>query len=129
MSLRTVFVIVLAAAVISTIAALLSALGGPFSASRLMNSAAALMGLASVLQLRVSGWFDFAMEQFGDVEKYPFGPPAHVTRDLIQIDNPEQPIRRVVRNFLFTNSETGFKLGVASLGSGPIKVLAVFSLF
>jgi hypothetical protein len=80
-----------------------------------MNSAAALLGLASVLQLRVSGWFDFAIEEFGDEEKYPFGPPSHVTRDIIEIDNPDQPIRRAVRNFLFVNSETGFKLGVASL--------------
>lgn len=55
------------------------------------------------------------MEELGDEEKYPFGQPSHVTREIVEIDNPDRPFMRLVRNFVFVEAETGFKLGVASL--------------
>ncbi|EPE97331.1 hypothetical protein [Rhizobium grahamii] len=113
--LRSIYLVVLGAAVACMASGAVSAFAGPLPAGKLLNSAAALLGLASVLQLRVSGWFDFVMEEYGDQEKYPFGPPSHITRQIIETDDPNQPIVREARNILFVEAETGFKLGVASL--------------
>jgi len=113
--LRSIYLVTLGAAVAVTSAGAVSTFLGQMPAGRLLNSAVELMGLASVLQLRVSGWFDFVVEDYGDEEKYPFGPPSHITRQIIQMDDPDQPTMRVVRNFLFVEAETGFKLGVASV--------------
>ncbi|PZQ96718.1 MAG: hypothetical protein DI533_14095 [Cereibacter sphaeroides] len=53
------------------------------------------------------------MREFGDEEKYPYGPPSHITRRII--DNPDRPIRTAVRNYLFFEPNTGARLAVASI--------------
>jgi len=44
---------------------------------------------AGVVQLEVSGLFQKIMDVYGDEEKYPYGPPSHITRQII--DNPDRP--------------------------------------
>lgn len=52
--LRSVYLVAFGAAVACTAAGAVSVFAGLLPAGRLLNSAAALLGLASVLQLRVS---------------------------------------------------------------------------
>ena len=72
-------------------------------------ASAGLLGTAAgVAQLEVSGFFDKIMVEYGDDEKYPYGPPSRVTREII--DNPDTPIRTWLRNALFFRVRTGFWL-------------------
>jgi len=72
----------------------------------------ASMGLlataAGVVQLEVSGLFEKIMEVYGDDDKYPYGPPSYITRQII--DNPDRPFSTWTRNTLFFRVSTGFWL-------------------
>lgn len=122
MSLRLIFILVFVAGLICTFAGLAGLFSMKAPAAKLLNSAAALLGLASVLQLKLSGWFDAVLAEYADVEKYPYGPPSAITRQII--DNPDAPIQTAIRNFLFFDAETGFKLGVVSLAVALIAAWA-----
>ncbi|QLA80630.1 MULTISPECIES: hypothetical protein [unclassified Acidovorax] len=73
-----------------------------------LGSAGLLATLAGVVQLEVSGFFDKIMQEYGDEEKYPYGPPSRITREII--DNPDTPTRTWLRNMLFFRVRTGFWL-------------------
>ena len=73
-----------------------------------LGSAGLLATVAGVVQLEVSGFFDKIMEEYGDDEKYPYGPPSRITREII--DNPDTPIRTWLRNVMFFRVRTGFWL-------------------
>ena len=73
-----------------------------------LASAGLLATAAGVVQLEVSGFFDKIMEEYGNDEKYPYGPPSRITRKII--DNPDTPIRTWLRNALFFRVRTGFWL-------------------
>ncbi|SRR5258708_3811635 len=76
-----------------------------------INSAGLLFDVGGVVQLHISGLFDQIIEQYGDEEKYPYGPPSHITRRII--DNPDEPVRMWLRTFLFFDGNTGFYLLLA----------------
>jgi hypothetical protein len=38
--------------------------------------------VSGVVQLEVSGFFDKIMEEYGNEEKYPYGPPSRITREI-----------------------------------------------
>src|SRR5215211_3407396 len=61
-------------------------------ASKWITTAGLLFDLAGLVQLDISGLFDRIVEEYGDAEKYPFGPPSAVTREII--DNPNKPVGR-----------------------------------
>ena len=67
-----------------------------------------MFDLAGIVQLEISGLFERIIDKYGDVEKYPSGPPSHITRKII--DNPDTPIRTYVRNLPFYELKTGFRL-------------------
>lgn len=73
-----------------------------------LASAGLLATAAGVVQLEVSGFFDKIMAEYGNDEKYPYGPPSRITREII--DNPDTPIRTGLRNALFFRARTGFWL-------------------
>jgi hypothetical protein len=75
---------------------------------------------AGVVQLEVSGLFEKIMEVYGDDEKYPYGPPSHTTRQII--DNPDRPVRMWFRKVFFFDVRTGFWL---IIGGILVQVMAV----
>src|SRR5258705_3346515 len=81
---RVVLVFILLAAIACLV------IGYEFAAqgtrSKWVNSAGLLFDVAGVVQLHISGLFDEILSQFGDEEKYPLGPPSHITRKII--DDP-----------------------------------------
>lgn len=99
---RIAFVCLLAAAVFSLVMAYFGNTG------KWLTSAGLLFDIAGIVQLEISGLFDEILEEYGDDEKYPYGPPSHITRQII--DNPDTPIRTWLRNTAFFDRRTGFKL-------------------
>jgi hypothetical protein len=71
--------------------------------------------------VEVSGLFKKIMEVYGDEEKYPYGPPSYITRQII--DNPDRPARTWLRNVSFFDIRTGFWLIV---GGTLVQVVAVW---
>ena len=67
-----------------------------------------LATLAGVVQLEISGLFEKVLEHYGDEKRYPYGPPSHITRQII--DNPDRPFATWLRNALFFRLRTGFWL-------------------
>jgi hypothetical protein len=80
--------------------------------AKLLGSSGLFFDIAGIIQLEVSGVFDKWIERYGDIEKYPYGPPSHITRQII--DDVGRPIRTSIRNFLFFQHHTG--IGLLILG-------------
>ena len=67
-----------------------------------------LFQLTGLYQIEVSGFFDRIYEKYSDEEKYPYGPPSHVTRTII--DDVDHPRLTWVSNYFFRNTKFGFNL-------------------
>jgi hypothetical protein len=85
------------------------AIHGP--TGRWLTSAGLLFDIAGIVQLEISGWFDEIIREYGDVEKYPHGPPSRITREII--DDPDRKVRTWFRNKFFFERRTGFQLLLA----------------
>ena len=81
------------------------------SPAKLFSSSGLFFDIAGIAQLEVSGAFEKILEKYGDETAYPYGPPSHITRQII--DNPDTPIRTGLRNWIFFNHQTGIWLIVA----------------
>ena len=81
------------------------ALGWP-CAGKLMATAGLLATLTGVVQLEVVGLFTKLFDRYGDDVNYPYGPPSHITREII--DNPDTPVRTWLRTYAFFKPATGF---------------------
>ena len=110
---RLVFLLVLAIGVAVFLAAVFGYVSGKLPGQKLLNTCSVAVGVASILQLRVSGWFDAVISEFGDEGKYPYGPPSYITRQII--DDPDHPIRTLVRNYVFFDANFGAHLAILSL--------------
>lgn len=91
------------------------------SSGKFLASAGLIATAAGLFQLDISGLFEKIMDEYGDFEKYPYGPPSHITREII--DNPDTPIRTWFRSRCFFDIRTGFWIIV--IGT-LIQVLAVW---
>ena len=100
---RTCLTLLLVASVAALLMALLSV-----DHARWLSTASILIGLAGIVQLEISGLFERWMDRYGDAEKYPYGPPSHITRQII--DNPDTPIRNALRQHAWFEKRTGFLL-------------------
>jgi hypothetical protein len=87
-------------------------------AKKLMSTASALMGMASVIQLRFSGWFDRVMTTYTDDSKFPLGPPSEITRQII--DHPDFPLQSWLRDALFYDPHTGATIAIVGLSAAII---------
>ena len=76
------------------------------NAGKLTATAGLLATLTGVFQLEVAGLFARILDTYGDDEKYPYGPPSYISREVI--DNPDTPIRTWLRTYAFFNPATGF---------------------
>jgi hypothetical protein len=83
------------------------AVAGPYG-SRWLGTSGLLATMAGVVQLEVSGLFQRIMDLYGDEDKYPFGPPSSIVREII--DHPDRPVATWLRNTTFHNLRTGFWL-------------------
>ena len=75
---------------------------------RWVESAGLIFDIAGIVQLEISGLFEHLLETYSDVEKYPYGPPSRITRQII--DNPDTPIRTWLRNAIYYDKRAGFWL-------------------
>ena len=75
------------------------------------GSVGLMLDIAGIIQLELSGAFDWAIEKFSDVEKYPGGPPSRITREII--DDPDRPVKTWLRSTLFFEHKTGLKFIIA----------------
>lgn len=80
---------------------------------KLFSTASALAGLVALLQLDVAGIFEKLMDVYGDDEKFPYGPPSHITREVIW--NPDTPVRSWLSAKLYFDPATGYWLAIVSL--------------
>ena len=73
---------------------------------KLLSSCGLLATLTGVVQLEISGLFDRIFKEYGNEEKYPYGPPSYITREII--DDPDHTFRTWLRNVSFFRPSTGF---------------------
>lgn len=97
---KTALVIVLALAAFSLVTSAL------LTSSKWLTTAGLLLDIAGLIQLDISGVFERIFEEYNDVDKYPFGPPSTITRQVI--DHPDRPIRNALRIHAFQRGRTGF---------------------
>jgi hypothetical protein len=82
--------------------------GTPSTLARWLVTLGLVSTVAGIIQLEVSGVFEKIIDKYMDEEKYPYGPPSSITRQII--DNPDAPVRTNFRNLAFHDSRTGFWL-------------------
>ena len=105
---RVGFLAALAAGIIA-LAACAFGIGLPQTRpSQWLASSGLLFTLAGVMQLEVSGFFEKFLPQLMDENKYPYGPPSTITREII--DDPDRPKQTWVRYIFFHHPRTGFWL-------------------
>lgn len=99
---KRVLIIVLALALASVGAAVIV----PVEADKWLNRAGLLFDIAGLVQLEIAGLFKFFSEEYADDKKYPYGPPSHITREIVDND---MTVSRA-RGLLFSTPQTGFML-------------------
>ena len=105
---RYAFVVLLFITLICLIVGIYSLITDGSNTDKWLASSGLIATAAGVFQLEVSGLFKRIMEVYGNEEKYPYGPPSYITRQII--DNPDRPFATLVRNTFFFNVTTGFWL-------------------
>jgi hypothetical protein len=55
------------------------------SAGKWLNTAGLLLDVSGLVQLKISGLFEKILSHYGDEEKYPYGPPSFVTREIMEV--------------------------------------------
>lgn len=70
-----------------------------------------ILDITGIIQLELSGAFEKIIDKYGDTEKYPYGPPSPITRQII--DNPDTPVWNSVQGRLFFEHRTGIGLLIA----------------
>jgi hypothetical protein len=78
------------------------------SSGRWFSTAGLLVALAGLFQLDRSGFFTTLNREYLDQQKYPYGPPSYITREIIA--NPHTPIRTRIISIMFFHPRTGFHL-------------------
>jgi hypothetical protein len=118
---RGAFVVLSLLTLCSTALGLYCLATGQALAAKWLAAGGLLATAAGVVQLEVSGLFERIIEHYGNEEKYPYGPPSYITREII--DNPDRPFATWVRNICFFNVRTGFWLIVVGT---LVQVVAVW---
>src|ERR1700733_5579162 len=54
-----------------------------------LSSSGLLLTIAGILQLEITDFFKGIFTEYSNLEKYPYGPPSSITREII--DNPDKP--------------------------------------
>lgn len=118
---RIAFAILLAATLAALVRTFYSLGVGAATAGKWLASTGLLATAAGVVQLEVSGLFRKIMDFYANEERFPYGPPSHITRKLC--DDADHPVKSRVRDALFFNVATGFWLIVTGT---LVQVIAVW---
>lgn len=105
---RVAFVVLLLLTIASAIAGVYCVLWALPTGAKWVGTSGLLATVTGVVQLEVSGLFEKILTQYGNAEKYPYGPPSYITREII--DNPDRPFSTWLRNTCYFNARTGFWL-------------------
>jgi len=103
---RVGFVILFFATIICGILGVYVGMTSPFRFSRWVATTGLLATATGVVQLDVSGFFERILNVFGDEQKYPYGPPSYITREIIA--TVDTPVRSWLSSTCFFNPRTGF---------------------
>jgi len=96
---------------------------GQTKAVKFLNSSALILSIAGLIQLEITGLFEKVFDYYDDLQKYPFGPPSHFNRELIETHNPETPIKTWLWINLYENRMTGFWIILSSIA---IQLVAIW---
>lgn len=107
---RALFIIIIFLSICSCAVGIFYSFSDLHNGGKWFNTAGGLATSAGIIQLEISGFIGRIMSHYGDEQKYPFGPPSYITREII--DNPDKPILTWVRNVLFFNEKTAFWLAL-----------------
>jgi len=83
-------------------------MGVRYPSARLIESAGLIFDIAGIVQLEISGLFEKFLNKYSDEKKYPYGPPSHITRRII--DDAEKPVQTWILNQIFYEHRSGFWL-------------------
>lgn len=103
---RKSFIALSAATVVAGILGIIAVLLGWSVSQKLLASCGLLATLTGIVQLEISGLFDRLFKEYGNEEKYPYGPPSYITREMI--DDPDHAFRTWLTNVSFFRPSTGF---------------------
>lgn len=118
---RYAFVLLSVAATCCLVAGIYVFFIGEAGSGAWLASSGLLATAAGVVQLEVSGLLQKIMGAYGNEEKYPYGPPSHITCQII--DDPDRPVRTWIQNTCFFDIRTGFWLIV---GGTLVQVAALW---
>lgn len=78
---------------------------------KMFSLASSVLALTALVQVDVSGLFERIFEEYSDDEKYPYGPPSHINREITS-----GPIFWLnLKYFLEMTPKTGFYIGIISV--------------
>jgi hypothetical protein len=78
----------------------------PIYRGKWLTSAGLMFDIAGIAQLDIVGFMDRMSERYGDITKYPSGPPGHITRRIVADD--AGPIVNWIKQKLFYEHRSGF---------------------
>ena len=121
--LERIFLVLMAVGSMTSLCfGLFLAITGWSNASRWLATSGLLFTLTALVQLEVCGFFQKLIDHFGDVERYPYGPPSYITREII--DSPDQfEWLGLLRDRLFYQASTGFWLTILGV---TVEIVAVW---
>jgi hypothetical protein len=105
---RIIVILLLIAALLAFAVALIAVQMAWSSSGRWFSTAGLVVALAGLFQLDHSGFFAILNREYLDQQKYPYGPPSYITREIIA--SPETPVKTPIISIMFFHPRTGFHL-------------------
>lgn len=91
---------------LSIASAMLTLCLAPFSyTSKMISSSSVLFGIAGLLQLELTGFFDKVFRDLSDAADAGVY-PSHIYRNIIT--NPGQPLRTFIKDLIYYNRKCGY---------------------
>ncbi|MDG4895583.1 hypothetical protein P9272_18595 [Mesorhizobium sp. WSM4976] len=109
---KAVLVVMLALTVVAIAFAVWGVISGDPRTSRFFQTASTFAAIVAAVQLDVAGVFGRLFDEYSDATKYPFGPPSHITREII--DHPDWMLFGGFREILFYDTRFAFWIAVLS---------------